>query len=129
MIYNSSGYKVYYYQSSNLKRVPVSEYIQKVSGKEKVKIAAYINFLRDNKDYINEPYSRYICSEIRELRVGFSHNKHRIFYTVSGRRKIILLYAFLKKTQKTPKKEINHALNNLQDYKLNKNLVEYEAET
>lgn len=130
MIYiNNEEYKIYYYRDSNTKRVPVLDYIKKLSEKDKVKIAAYIIFLRKQNGYISEPYSRYICSGIRELRVGFSRNKHRIFYVTVEGKKILLLYAFLKKTRKTPKREIERALNNFRDYKLYKNLIEYEEES
>ncbi|MFA5360574.1 MAG: type II toxin-antitoxin system RelE/ParE family toxin [Candidatus Paceibacterota bacterium] len=129
MIYtNNEEYKVYYYQNSNTKNVPVLSYIQQLPLKNKAKISAYISFLRNQKGYIDEPYGRYVCSGIRELRVEISHNKHRIFYiTVEGKR-IILLHAFLKKTRKTSRREVEHALNNFKDYQLYKNLIEYEEE-
>ncbi len=126
---NHSNYKVYYYQNSHTKRVPVLEYIQALPGKEQGKIAAYIALLCDRAGRLDEPYSRYIRSGIRELRIEFSHNRHRIFYiTVEGKR-IILFHAFLKKTPKTPEREIVKALDNFEDYKINKKLIEYEKET
>jgi len=121
-------YKVYYYQNGYTKRVPVFEYIQKLSIKDKGKITAYIVFLRDRGGRLDEPYSRHIRSGVRELRIEFSHNRHRILYvTVEGKR-IILLHAFLKVTPKTPKQEIARALNNFEDYKLNKKIIEYEKD-
>ena len=123
-----SEYKVYYYQSSHTKRAPVLEYIQKIPVKDRAKIAAYITLLRDWNGRLDEPYSRYIRSGIRELRIDFARNRHRIFYIIVEGKKIILLHAFLKKTLKTPKQEIIRALNNFEDYKINKNLIEYEKE-
>ena len=122
-------YKIYYYQNSHTKRIPVLEYIQNVPVKDRGKIAAYITFLRDCSGQLDEPYGRYIRSGIRELRVEFAHNRHRIFYITVEGKKIILLQAFLKKTPKTPEQEIVRALNNFGDYKINKNLIEYEKET
>jgi len=126
MIYNE--YKVYYYRNSQNNKVPVLEYIEKLSFKETAKIFKYIDFLRDNKGILDEPYSKHIEDKIRELRVDFSQNKHRVFYIVVIDKKIILLHSFLKKTAKTPKQEITRALNNFEDYKINKNVVEYEKE-
>jgi len=122
-------YKVYYYRNSHNKRTPVLEYIQKISTKERAKIAAYIIFLCDSNARLDEPYSRYIHSGIRELRIDFSRNRHRIFYITVEERKIILLHAFLKKTARTPKQEITRAINNFTDYKINKNLIAYEKES
>lgn len=127
MNYNEK-YQVYYYKNSHTKQTPVLEYIQKISTKERAKIAAYITLLRDYKGQLDEPYSRYIRSGLRELRVDFVRNRHRIFYITVEGKKIILLYAFLKKTSKTPQQEIVRALNNFEDYKINKNLIEYGKE-
>ena len=125
MNYNEE-YKVYYYRNSHTKRVPVLEYIQKMPTKDRAKIAAYIAFLCDYKGRLDEPYSRYIRSGIRELRIDFARNRHRIFYITVEGKKIILLHAFLKKTPKTPRQEIIRAFNNFEDYKINKDLIEYE---
>lgn len=124
-----SEYKVYYYQNSRTQRAPVLEYIQKIPIKDRAKIAAYITLLRDWNGRLDEPYSRYIRSGIRELRVDFARNRHRVFYITVEGKKIILLHAFLKKTPKTPEQEITRALNNFKDYKINKHFIEYEKET
>ena len=119
-------YKICYYRNSRTNQVPVLEYIQKIPAKDKVKISVYIIFLRDSNGRLDEPYSRYIRSGIRELRVDFSRNRHRRFYIAVENKQIILLHAFLKKTAKMPKQEFIHALNNIEDYKTNKNIIEYE---
>jgi len=126
MIYNK--YKVYYYRNSQNNKVPVLGYINELQIKDRLKVLKYIDFLRDNKGILDEPYSKHIKGKIRELRIDFSHNKHRIFYVAVIEKKIILLHSFLKKTAKTPKQEIIRALNNFKDYKTNKNLIEYEKE-
>lgn len=126
---NNEKYKVYYYRNSHTKQAPVLEYIQKIPVRDRAKITAYIALLCDSKGRLDEPYSRYIRSGIRELRVEFARNRHRIFYTTVEGKRIILLHAFLKKTAKTPKQEIVRALNNFKDYKINKKLIEYEKET
>lgn len=126
---NYQEYKVYYYQNCSTRRVPVLEYVQKVPVKDRGKITAYIAFLRDRGGRLDEPYSRYIRVGIRELRIEFTRNRHRIFYITVEEKRIILLHAFLKKTPKTPTQEITRALNNFEDYKLNKKLIEYEKET
>lgn len=128
MIYNKNTgeYSVYFYQDSLNNKAPVLEYIYKLSTKEQAKISACINFLCDSGGYLNEPYSRYIRDGVRELRVDLSRRRHRVFYvTVEGKR-IIFLHSFLKKTPKTPEGEIKKALNNFEDYKLNKKIIKYE---
>lgn len=123
---DSECYKVYYYQNRNTKKVPVLTYVLGLSKKERAKILKYIDFLSLSKGYLDEPYSKHITGKIRELRVDFSHNKHRIFYFTFMEQKIILLHAFLKKTNKTPKQEIARALANLYDCEKNKSFIKYE---
>lgn len=119
-------YNVYFYQNSDTRKVPVLEYIQGLPKRERAKINAYLCLLRDSEGKLDEPYSRYICRGIRELRVEVAHNRHRIFYATIYDKRIILLHAFLKKTPKTPKQEITRALNNYHDCKISEKLVHYE---
>ncbi|MBU0476495.1 type II toxin-antitoxin system RelE/ParE family toxin, partial [Patescibacteria group bacterium] len=70
------------------------------------------------------PYSKHIKGKIRELRVDFGRNKHRIFYFVFIEKNIVLLHAFLKKTPKTSIAEIEKTGENY--YNVLKNLKIYE---
>jgi len=110
MIYNNQ-YKIKFFIKSN-GQIPVFEYIESLNEKEKAKVLKYIEFLRGHNGILNEPYSKHIKGKIRELRIDFSKNRHHIFYFIFISRNIILLHAFLKKTNKTPILEINRALTN-----------------
>lgn len=115
MIYNSSStinYRVKFYKDAKTGRSPVLEYIESLRPKETAKVLKYIEFLRIQKGYLDEPYSKHIKGKIRELRVDFGYNKHRIFYFVFVKKTIILLHAFLKKIPKTPVSEIKKAEEN-----------------
>lgn len=119
-----SDYKVKYYKDSINGKRYVYKYIERLNTKDKAKVFKYIEFLKDSKGYLDEPYSRHIRGKIRELRVDFSKNRHRIFYFATFGKTIILLNAFLKKTKKTPKAEIEKALTYYKDALNNKNLYE-----
>ena len=119
-----SEYKVKFYKNSLNEKEPVFEYIEKLDNKNKAKILKYIEFLRENKGYLDEPYSKHIKEKIRELRVDFSNNRHRIFYFTFINKTIILLHSFLKKTDKTPKNEIIRAIDNYKDAINNPHLYE-----
>ncbi len=112
-------YRIYYYTDFKGKEI-VREYIEKLPKKEQVKVFAYLELLKDKKGYLDEPYSKHIKGKIRELRVDFSKNHHRIFYFTFVNKKIILLHAFLKKTAKIPKQEIIKAEKNYRDFLVNK---------
>lgn len=125
MIYNANiEYKVKFYKNLETGQSPVLEYIKRLREKEKAKVLKYIEFLRQHKGYLEEPHSRHIRGKIRELRVDFSKNKHRIFYFIFIKKPIILLHVFSKKTAKTPESEIRKAKENYYNVLINKKLYE-----
>jgi phage-related protein len=126
MIYTETveEYRVKFYWDSKNSTYPVREYIKKLGSKERAKVAKYIEFLRVNKGYLDEPYSKHIIGKIRELRIEFSRNHHRILYFTFIKKTIILLHSFLKKTAKTPVVEIIKAEENYKDALANQKLYE-----
>ena len=114
MIYNDSEeYKIKFYVNPRNDSNPVREYILDQSPKDLAKILKYIEFLRQRNGVLDEPYSKHIRGKLRELRVDFSNNRHRIFYFTFVGKNIILLHVFRKDTAKTPELEIIKAENNL----------------
>lgn len=76
------------------------------------KILAYIGALQRFGTRIGTPYVKHIEDEIWELRpLG-----NRIFFFYWKDNKFVLLHHFIKKSQKTPPKEIAKAKNNLKDF-------------
>lgn len=122
MIYNE--YEIVFYKNSKTGREPVLEYIRKLNVKERTKIGKYLEYLQASDGYLDEPYSKHIKDKIRELRVDFSNNHHRILYFTFINKKILLLHAFLKKTTKTPENEIGRALINYHDVINNRQMYE-----
>jgi len=108
-------YKVKFYINVQTEKSPVLEYIERLKLKEAAKILKYIEFLRVNKGYLDEPYSKHVKGKIRELRIDFARNRHRVFYFTFIKKTIVLLHAFLKKTGKTPIVEIRKAEENYQN--------------
>ena len=112
-------YQIIYFKKGN-GRITVFEYIEKLSTKDQVKIFDYINSLSFHPEFRKEPFSRHLSGKLRELKVDFSHNRHRIIYFFRIEKIIILLHAFKKKTNKTPTKEIAKAKKYMQEYLDNK---------
>ena len=77
------------------------------------KIIAYIDALSKYGTRVGEPVTKYLDGEIWELRPL----SNRILYAFWKDNKFILLHHFVKKTQKTPKKELEQAKRNLKSYK------------
>lgn len=77
------------------------------------KIIAYIDKLKMSGTRVGEPVSKHLDGELWELRPL----KNRILYAYYEDNSFILLTHFLKKTDKTPKREIERAKRYLKDYK------------
>ena len=76
------------------------------------KIVAYLDLLEEFGPRIGEPVAKHLEGEIWELRPL----RNRFLYAYHKDNKFIILHHFIKKTQKTPKREIEQAKRNLQDY-------------
>ena len=77
------------------------------------KIVAYIDALEEYGTRIGQPVTKHLEDEIWELRPL----SNRILYAYYEDNKFILLHSFTKKQQKTPKREIEKAKRELEDYK------------
>lgn len=76
------------------------------------KILAYIIALKHHGTRIGEPEVKHINGKIWELRPL----SNRIFFFYWKDNKFILLHHFIKKTRKTPPKEIRLAKSKMKDY-------------
>ncbi len=117
-------YKVKFYIDSQTKKIELIEYLDNLPDKVRLKILKYIEYLRSHRGCLDEPYSRHIMGKIRELRVDFGKDRHRVFYFIILGKRIVLLHAFPKHTAKTPQSEINKAVSNYQDVLSNLYLYE-----
>ena len=77
------------------------------------KVVAYIDLLEELGTRIGEPVTKHLDGEIWELRPL----SNRILYAFFAANEIILLHQFVKKTQKTPQREIIKAKKELDDYR------------
>ena len=103
-------------------RQPIKELLIALRDKSKMskdarvqyhKILVYIRSLEEYGTRIGEPVVKHIDGDIWELRPL----SHRIFFFYWQDNKFILLHHFIKKTNKTPPKEIEQAKRNMQDHK------------
>ena len=115
MIYNNE-YKLKFYKDSIKGGNLVVEYLRTIEDKHRSKIYKQLEFLRASCGYVDEPYGRHIVGKIRELRVDFSNNYYRILYFTFVDKNIIILHAFLKRSNKTPNREIQIAMDRYNDF-------------
>lgn len=99
---------------------PVADYMRELAASDSkdsriklTKIREYVKALAVNGTYLPDTYVKHLDGDIWELRPL----RDRILFAgyVNGR--YILLHHFMKKTQKTPKREIEKAKRELDDFK------------
>ncbi len=76
------------------------------------KAVTYLDTLEELGTRVGEPVTRHLDGEICELRPL----QNRLLYAYHKDNEVVILHHFHKKTQKTPKREIEQAKRNLQDY-------------
>lgn len=72
----------------------------------------YIELLQNNGTRLPDTVTKHIEDNIWELRPG----NNRIFYFFCDKNDFVLLHSFRKKTQKTPRREIEKAKSERDDY-------------
>lgn len=108
-------WQVEFYEKEN-GEIPVNDFLLSLNEKMRAKAAKEIRILSEYGNRLREPYSKHIQEGIFELRIKFASDISRIFYFFFDGDKIILTNGFIKKTQKTPKEEIEKAIKYKEDY-------------
>lgn len=88
---------------------PVKDFILSLDKKMRAKMLRTIAMLEVNGYELREPCSKLLEDGIFELRAQVGTNISRVLYFFIVGRKVILTNGFIKKTQKTPKDEIERA--------------------
>lgn len=110
-------YKVYFYKDKKGKE-PVAEYLRHLCSKNDKnsrinanKINDYIEILSRFGTAAGEPFVKHISDNLWELRPL----KNRIFFVARSGNNYMLLHHFIKKTRKTPQREIDKAMREIED--------------
>ena len=115
-------YNVEFYEDKNGQE-PILDLLKELQEKGKTskrdrvrseKILQYIRVLQENGTRAGLPFVKNIDGELWELR-PFEDRIFFFYYNEEGT--FVLLHHFIKKTRKTPPKEIDQAKRNLKDHK------------
>lgn len=97
-------------------KIPVYDFVTSCDPKMKAKLLKYMELLEEYGKDLRSPYSEYLEEGIFELRVKVSSNISRVLYFFIEDKKIVMTNGFIKKTQKTPRNEIELAKKRRKDY-------------
>ena len=108
--------KIEFYETKK-KYCPVTEYLNRLNPKQVEKISWTLDLVRE-LDVVPTEYLKKLTNtdDIWEIRVQQGNNIFRLLGFFDDKNLIILNHAFTKKTQKTPKKEIQIAESRKHEY-------------
>ena len=66
-------------------------------------------------EFVGEPYVKHIEDKIWEIRPHGRHVEGRCLYVTAQQRRVIILVAFIKKSQKTPRRRIDLAYRRMKE--------------
>ncbi|MBO5577419.1 MAG: type II toxin-antitoxin system RelE/ParE family toxin [Ruminococcus sp.] len=95
---------------------PAKDFLLSLDKKMRAKMLRTIKLLQMNGNKLREPESKELDDGIMELRAKVGSDISRVLYFFVVGRKAILTNGFIKKTQKTPKAEIERAKRYRADY-------------
>jgi len=109
------NWEVEFYKDKN-GREPLTEFLDDLPVDTRAKVVKLLDLLTEQGVLLKEPYTRQIKGKIRELRIKDNLGHVRVFYFTFTGRRFILLHGFLKKTDKTPEREIGVAEKRMKDF-------------
>lgn len=95
---------------------PVMEFIQSQEPKMRAKILSELELLEEYGNELEGRYTKHLDDGIFELRTKFAPNITRILFFFYIKKRIILTNGFIKKTQKTPSREMEIAKKYRKEY-------------
>ena len=102
--------KIEYYFDNNKKNSPPKIFIDSLSKKQKAKIfRIFLNIENYGLSSVQPHIKKLTGTPLQEIRI-LGQDSIRIIYTIKYKDIILILHAFIKKSQKTPEKEISIAL-------------------
>ncbi len=110
-------FEVEYYEKSD-GTYPAEEFILSQNLKMQAKLFRLLELLELKGNELREPYSKPLSDGIFEIRAIQGSDITRVLYFFVVGKKVILTNGFVKKTQKTPKPEIELAKKYRADYML-----------
>ena len=97
----------YYRQASG--RCPVREWLLELAAGTRAEVMLTIELLERHGLELGMPFVKPVDGKLYELRAKDENGIYRVFYFAHTGRRFVLLHGFTKKTQQTPRKEIEIA--------------------
>ena len=88
---------------------PVKEFLDGLSKMARPRVYAVLAMLEEHGNGLRLPRARALGEGLHELRIEHPEGPFRIMYCFEPGHRIVLLHAFVKRTQQTPKADLDLA--------------------
>ena len=114
-------FEVIYYTDANGNK-QVKDFLSDVFNKNQLFFEQCISAIEKIKHrvYHKQPFSKALGDGLFEIRIRLKNDIARIIYAFAKGKQIILLHGFIKKTEKTPVRELEIAKQRLKGYEYEK---------
>lgn len=110
-----SEWKIEFYQSADGK-ASAKDWFDEQEPKVKARLGRIFDLLKEEGIAVGEPHVKHLLDKLYEIRAEQNTNIYRVIYFVYTGKRFILLHGFQKKTQKTPKKELDLAAQRMKEF-------------
>lgn len=100
-------------------RQPVLEWLRVQPAEVRAGFAHLFELLESHGTTLGAPHVKPLGKKLHELRLNGRDGTYRTLYFAAGGRRFVMLHGFQKKTQKTPKSELEKALKRMADFLAN----------
>lgn len=108
---------IYYYTTPSGDN-PAQKFMDSLQKPQKAKIFRVIQYIKEYGLVTAIPHIKKLTgTPLWEIRI-LGEDNIRVIYSVVLKNSILILHGFIKKTQKTPPRELDTALNRLKDWKV-----------
>ena len=103
-----ASYQVVFFEKDD-GSAPVEDFINAQDDKMAAKIYGLLTMISENGTELREPYSKFLEDGIFELRAKVGSDITRVLYFFYVGQRVVVTNGFVKKTMKTPPREISKA--------------------
>lgn len=110
-----SEWKVEFYKFTNGES-PALDWFKQQDSKVKARLGRVFDLLKAEGTAVGEPHIKHLEDKLYEIRAEQNTNIYRVIYFAYTGKQFILLHGFQKKTEKTPKKELDLAKQRMKEF-------------
>jgi phage-related protein len=104
------------FYESDLGDKPVEEFVASLGAAVRAKVVRTLELLRTQQIVPSKFWKKLRGSDLWEVRVEYAGNIYRVLVALAKNNRVILLHAFQKKSQKTPRQDMEIALQRQKRY-------------